>query len=125
LVLRGTETGVVIAMAQVLLPFMIFSLYSNMTKIDRRLLLASSSLGGSKTTSFFRIYLPLSLPGIVSGSIIVFVTALGFYIIPGLVGSPSQQMLSQLIYTLIDVSLNTPLASAAAVVLLVAALVIV
>ncbi len=125
LVLRGTETGVVIAMAQVLLPFMIFSLYSNMTKIDRRLLLASSSLGANKTRSFLRIYLPLSVPGIVSGSVIVFVTALGFYIIPGLVGSPSQQLLSQLIYTLIDVSLNTPLASAAAVVLLICALIIV
>lgn len=125
LVLRGTEAGVVIAMAQVLLPFMIFSLYSNMVKIDRRLLLASSSLGARTWISFLRVYLPLSVPGIVSGSVIVFVTALGFYIIPGLVGSPSQQLLSQLIYTLIDVSLNTPLASAAAVVLLVGALIIV
>jgi putative spermidine/putrescine transport system permease protein len=125
MVLRGTTTGVVIAMVQIMLPFMIFPLYSAMVGIDRRLELAASSLGASRWTAFWRVHFPLSLPGVVGGSVIVFVTSLGFYIIPGLIGSPSHQLLSHLIYTLINTVLDVPLASAASVVLLLLALVVV
>lgn len=124
-VLRGSTLGVTVAMVQVMLPFMIFPLYSAMIGIDRRLRIASTSLGANGWTTFWRIYWPLSLPGVVSGWVIVFITSLGFYIIPGLVGSPQEQLLSQLIYTLIDTVLNVPLASAASMLLLVMALAVV
>lgn len=125
LVLRGTTTGVTIAMVQVMLPFMIFPLYSAMAGIDTRLERASTSLGANRWTTFRDIWFPLSMPGVIGGSVIVFVTSLGFYVIPGLVGSPSNQLLSHLIYSLINTVLNIPLASAASVVMLLMALLVV
>lgn len=125
LVLRGTTLGVTIAMVQVMLPFMIFPLYSAMAGIDARLERAATSLGATRWTTFRDIWIPLSMPGVIGGSVIVFVTSLGFYIIPGLVGSPSNQLLSHLIYSLINTVLNIPLASAASVVMLVMALFVV
>jgi putative spermidine/putrescine transport system permease protein len=125
LVLRGTTTGVTIAMVQVMLPFMIFPLYSAMAGIDTRLERAATSLGATKWTTFRDIWFPLSMPGVIGGSVIVFVTSLGFYVIPGLVGSPSNQLLSHLIYSLINTVLNIPLASAASVVMLLMALLVV
>ncbi|KKB84440.1 hypothetical protein VW29_10865 [Devosia limi DSM 17137] len=125
LVLRGSTFGVSLAMVQVMLPFMIFPLYSAMAGIDTRLERAATSLGASRWTIFYRIWLPLTRPGIIGGSVIVFVTSLGFYVIPGLVGSPSNQLLSHLIYSLINTTLNIPLASASSVVMLVLALLVV
>ncbi|WP_116654467.1 ABC transporter permease [Pelagibacterium sediminicola] len=125
LVLRGTTTGVTAAMVQVMLPFMILPLYSAMAGIDKRLERASTSLGATKWTTFRDIWFPLSMPGVIGGSVIVFVTSLGFYLIPGLVGSPSNQLLSHLIYSLINTVLNIPLASAASVIMLLMALLVV
>ncbi|WP_458793059.1 ABC transporter permease [Yoonia sp. MH D7] len=125
LVLRGTTTGVTIAMVQVMLPFMIFPLYSAMAGIDTRLERAATSLGATRWATFRDVWLPLSMPGIIGGSVIVFVTSLGFYVIPGLVGSPSNQLLSHLIYSMINTVLNVPLASAASVVMLLLALLVV
>ena len=125
LVLRGTTLGVVLAMVQIMLPFMIFPLYSAMAGIDTRLERAATSLGANRLTTFREIWLPLSMPGIIGGSVIVFVISLGFYVIPGLVGSPSNQLLSYLIYSLINTVLDVPLASALSVVMLLLALVVV
>jgi len=83
-----TQTGVVIGMAQVLLPFMILPLYSVMKGIDLRLMRAAQSLGARPSRAFFTVYLPLSLPGVYAGAIIVFILALGFYITPALLGGP-------------------------------------
>lgn len=93
-----TTLGVAIGMTQVLLPFMVLPLYSSMAKIDRRLLTASSSLGANGITTFFKIYLPLSRPGIFAGCVTVFILGLGFYIIPSLLGSPQEAMMPSLIY---------------------------
>lgn len=125
LVLRGTTAGVTVAMVQVMLPFMIFPLYSAMAGIDMRLERASTSLGATRWTTFRDIWFPLSMPGVIGGSVIVFVTSLGFYVIPGIVGSPSNQLLSYLIYSLINTILDIPLASAASVVMLLLALLVV
>ncbi|NYT76931.1 ABC transporter permease subunit [Alcaligenaceae bacterium] len=125
LVLRGTTLGVNLAMVQIMLPFMIFPLYSVMAGFDNRLGTASTSLGAHRRTTFWRIYFPLSMPGVVSGSVIVFVTSLGFYIIPGMVGGPSSQLLSYLIYSLVNNDLNVVMASTASVVMLVSALILV
>lgn len=93
-----TTFGVGIGMTQVLLPFMVLPLYSAMERIDRRLLPASASLGASGFTTFTHVYLPLSRPGIFSGCVSVFILGLGFYIIPSLLGSPKEAMISSLIY---------------------------
>ncbi len=92
-----TQTGVVIGMAQVLLPFMILPLYSVMKGIDLRLMRAAESLGARPSRAFFTVYLPLSLPGVYAGAIIVFILALGFYITPALLGGPRSTMLSTLV----------------------------
>lgn len=92
-----TPVGVVIGMAQVLLPFMILPLYSVMRSIDLRLIQAARSLGASPVRAFWQIYLPLSLPGVFAGAIIVFILSLGFYITPALLGGPRSTMLSTLV----------------------------
>lgn len=115
-----TQTGVVIGMAQVLLPFMILPLYSVMKTIDLRLVQAARSLGASPVRAFLQIYLPLSLPGVYAGAIIVFILALGFYITPALLGGPRSTMLSTLIQHQVLSLLNWGRGGAMGVVLLVA-----
>lgn len=119
-----TTLGVAIGMVQILLPFMVLPLYSSMAKIDRRLLLASSSLGANGITTFFKVYLPLSLPGIFAGSVTVFILGLGFYIIPSLLGSPSEAMMSSLIQLQVSRFLQWGHGSALGVALLVATVLI-
>ncbi len=92
-----TQLGVTIGMTQVLLPFMIMPLYAVMRGIDLRLLQAARSLGARPISTFFQIYLPLSLPGIFAGGTIVFILSLGFYITPLLLGGSQSTMLSTLI----------------------------
>lgn len=96
-VLLGTTTGVVIAMSQVLLPYMVLPLYSNMSGIDRRLLLAGQALGSTPARAFFRIYFPLTIRGLVSGAILVFALSFGFYVTPAILGSPQQSLIAQLL----------------------------
>ncbi|RVC79446.1 ABC transporter permease [Mesorhizobium sp. M4A.F.Ca.ET.022.05.2.1] len=115
-----TQTGVVIGMAQVLLPFMILPLYSVMKGIDLRLMRAAQSLGASPFHAFFTVYLPLSLPGVYAGAIIVFILALGFYITPALLGGPRSTMLSTLVQTQVLSLLQWGRGGAMGVVLLVA-----
>src|SRR5690606_34146321 len=95
--LLGTTTGVALSMTQVLLPFMVLPLFSVMQQIDHRLLLAGQSLGASRLSAFRKVYLPLSLPGVVSGASLVFVLALGFYVTPALLGSPQHALIAQVI----------------------------
>jgi putative spermidine/putrescine transport system permease protein len=96
--IRNT-TGVTIGMAQVMLPFAVLPMYAVMQKIDRRLLNAAEGCGARPVAAFARIFVPLSLPGVLAGMSIVFIISLGFFITPQLLGSPSNALLSQLIYT--------------------------
>ena len=96
-VLYGTTGGVIMAMSQVMLPFMVLPLYSSLGPIDRRLLLAARGLGSSPVRAFWKIYWPLSRGGVVAGLILVFTLSLGFYVTPALVGSPQQSQISQLL----------------------------
>lgn len=100
-----TTFGVALGMCQVLLPFMVLPLYSSMSKIDKQLLPAAMNLGANPVTAFFTVYLPLSRPGILSGGITVFILGLGFYIIPALLGSSKEIMVSALIQQQISVFL--------------------
>jgi putative spermidine/putrescine transport system permease protein len=119
--IRNT-TGVLIGMVQVLLPFMVLPLYSAMNNVDLRLLQASSSLGARPFVTFTRIFMPLALPGVVSGSLLVFIQALGFYITPALLGSPSEMLISQAIYLQVNGQLQWGRGSVLGVILLVATL---
>jgi putative spermidine/putrescine transport system permease protein len=119
-----TQTGVVIGMAQVLLPFMILPLYSVMRGIDLRLVQAARSLGARPSLAFLQVYLPLSLPGVFAGAIIVFILALGFYITPALLGGPRSTMLSTLVQSQVLSLLNWGRGGAMGVVLLVSTFVL-
>jgi len=88
-------TGVYIGMVQVQLPLMIFPLYAALARFDRKLSAAAQSLGSSPADAFFRITLPSSMPGIVSGCTLVFLSCLGFYITPALLGGPDDYMIAQ------------------------------
>jgi putative spermidine/putrescine transport system permease protein len=92
------ETGTLIGMTQVQLPLMIFTLYGTMRRIDPTLTRAAESLGAHPLTGFFKIFLPLSLPGIASGCALVFTSSLGFYVTPALLGGPGQFVATQSIY---------------------------
>lgn len=119
--LLNTTFAVYIAMVHVLLPFMVLPLYASLRGIDAALLRAAASLGAPPSAVFRRIVLPLSLPGVSAGCVLVFVLALGFYITPALVGGPRDLMMSILIQQQIDV-FNWPLGSALGVVLLATAM---
>lgn len=114
-----TNLGVVIGMSQILLPFMVLPLYAVMSGIDRRLVLASSSLGARPLTSFARIWIPLTMPGIGAGALMVFISSLGFYVTPALLGSPNNALISQQIYVQVNSLLEWGRGAAMGVVLLV------
>jgi len=97
LTLIYNRVGVVIGMSHILLPFMILPLYSVLTRIDPTLSNAAASLGAPPVRNFLYVYLPLSLPGLFAGSLLVFVMGLGYYITPALLGGPGDAMIAQLI----------------------------
>jgi putative spermidine/putrescine transport system permease protein len=117
--------AVILGMTQILLPFMVLPLYANLRTIDESFMRAAANLGARPAIAFARVYLPLSLPGIAAGSLIVFIYALGFYITPALLGSPSDALLSQLVVTQISQLLDFGFGSAMAGVLLIVTLVLV
>ncbi|MBN8630675.1 MAG: ABC transporter permease [Rhodobacterales bacterium] len=114
-------TGTIVAMTHVLLPFMILPLYSVMRVIPPSYARAARSLGATSWTTFRRVYLPQTLPGIAAGSLLVFILAVGYYITPALVGGADGQLISNLISFHMSKS-NWSLAAAIAGMLLVAIL---
>jgi putative spermidine/putrescine transport system permease protein len=114
------QTGVLIAMTHILLPFMILPLYSVMKTIPPSYVRAAKSLGASNWTAFWRVYFPQSMPGVGAGAILVFILAIGYYITPELVGGSSGVFISNRIAFHISNSLNWGLAAALATILLAA-----
>ncbi len=106
-----------LVMVYVYLPFMVLPLYSQLIKLDHRLLEAASDLGAGPVKSFFAITLPLSKNGIIAGSMLVFVPAVGEFVIPELVGSSENLMIGKVLWTTFFEQGNWPLASALAVVM--------
>lgn len=111
--------SVSVGMIQVMLPLMILTLYGAFVRIDMRLMLAAQVHGANPLGAFRTIFLPLSLPAVFGASLLVFVTSLGFFITPALLGSPRETMISQTIMSLAADLLDWGAASAASVVLLV------
>lgn len=88
-------TGVIIGMVHVMMPFLILPLYASMKAIDGNLMRAAANIGSSPTHAFFRVFLPLSMPGLIAGTIMIFVMSLGFYITPALLGGGRVRMIAQ------------------------------
>jgi putative spermidine/putrescine transport system permease protein len=117
LTLIRTTGGVIIGMSHILLPFMVLPMYAVMRRIDPEYGRAAANLGASPLSAFLRIFLPLSLPGVLAGSLLVFVLALGFYITPALLGGLRDQMISQLIVQQIQQRLDWGFGTAMSVLL--------
>jgi len=116
------QTGTIVAMTHILLPFMILPLYSVMKGISPSYVRAARSLGANQLTAFVKVYLPLTVPGIGAGCILVFILAIGYYITPALVGGQSGQLISNSIAYHMQESLNWGLAASIGAILLFAVL---
>ena len=115
-------TGSIIGMVHIMLPFLILPLYATMRNIDTDLVRAAVGLGSSPRGAFWRVFFPMSLPGLFAGIVLVFILSLGFYVTPALLGGGRVQMLAQRIESTITVYSNWGAASALGVVLLLLAL---
>jgi len=116
--------GVVIAMVHILLPFMILPLYSVMKSVPSNYLRAAVSLGSPPLAAFFRVYLPQTYPGVAAGGLLVFITCIGYYVTPALLGGPADQMLSYYVAQYTNVEVNWGMACALGGVLLTTTLVL-
>jgi ABC-type spermidine/putrescine transport system permease subunit I len=116
--------SVTVGMTHALLPYVVLPLFAVMLGIDRRLLQAAASLGAGPLAQFWRVFLPLSLPGVLAGGLLVFILALGFFITPALLGGPKDTMIAMLISQQTSSLLNWPLAAALSAVLLTVTLVL-
>ena len=114
-----TETAVLIGMAYILLPFMFLPIYASVEKLDRSLVEASSDLGGSPFQTFFRLTLPLTLPGIAAGAVLVFIPSLGNFIVPDILGGAKVLMIGNLIEQQFLSARNWPFGSALSVMIMV------
>lgn len=110
--------GVTIGLVHVLLPYMIMPLYAAMIAVDPRLVPAARTLGATRVAAFWTVFVPLTLPGITAGGLLVFVSTLGAFVTPALLGGPQDQVVSQLIEMQVNTSLNAGFASAIAFVML-------
>ncbi len=111
-------TGTLVAMTHILLPFMILPLFSVMKTISPYYVKAARSLGANPFRAFRQVYLPLTIPGIGAGSLLVFILAIGYYITPALVGGASGQLIGNFIALHMSKTLNWGLAAAMGTILL-------
>lgn len=117
--LSYNQFGTIIAMVHILLPFMVLPLYSAMQKIPQNLSQAGASLGGSPLHVFLRVFLPLSMSGVLAGVTLVFVLCLGFYITPELMGGGKSMMVSMIVSRNVEIYNSWGAASSVSVVLLI------
>ncbi|MFZ5782457.1 MAG: ABC transporter permease [Pseudomonadota bacterium] len=115
----GTEWAVHLGIVYAYLPFMVLPLYAALEKLDTGLLEAASDLGAGPLTAFLTVTLPLSLPGIVAGCLLVFIPAVGEFVIPDLLGGTDTLMIGKVLWDEFFLNGDWPLASAVAVCLLV------
>src|SRR5579864_8294724 len=109
--------GVQVGMVHVLLPFMVFPLLGVMSRIDLNVVRIARSLGATPSRAFLHVFLPLSLPGVAAGCVLVFLLAIGFYVTPALLGGPGEITLATLIDMMINTLLNWGLAATLGVLL--------
>jgi putative spermidine/putrescine transport system permease protein len=115
--MANTPLGGLIAMSVTFIPFMVLPLVSSLSSIDRNLEEASTNLGANPVQTFFRVVFPLSLPGLMGGSVLVIIIALTSFVTPRIVGGPGMSMLGVDIYNNTIVYLNWPQGAAVGIVL--------
>ncbi len=120
LALIFNRAGVVIAMTHVLLPFMVLPIFSVLIALPKNLVPAAASMGATPLRAFWRVLLPLAMPGILAGTLLVFMLSIGYYITPALVGGPNDQMISSIIAFYALQTANWGMAGALGVILFVA-----
>jgi len=118
LTLVNNLVGVTVGMTYIMLPFLVMPLHATLRSIDASTLRAAAICGASRWQAFWRVLVPLAMPGVASGALMVFVMALGYFVTPALLGGPSYMMLAELVAQLVQELLNWGLAGAAAFVLL-------
>ncbi len=112
--LLNTQFGLIVALVHILVPYMVFPIFSALASLDRNVERAASTLGARGWRVFFEVTLPLSRSGIVMGSALVFTLTAGAVVTPALMGPRDARVLGQMVYELVSSVLNWPLASAAA-----------
>jgi putative spermidine/putrescine transport system permease protein len=112
-------TGVLIGMVHGMIPLAILTMLPVMQNIDKRLMPAATTLGASHLRAFWQIFFPMSMPGVAAAGLLVFITCIGFFIVPALLGGAKQTMISQLIITSIQELLNWNFAGAISLMLLI------
>lgn len=122
--LMYNKFGVVVGMTYILLPYMVMTLFSVMRGIDSNLIRAARGMGATSAYAFWKIYFPLSVPGVLSGSLIVFILAIGFFVTPALMGGPSDVMIAMLIQRQVELTLNWSLAAIMSLLLLAVTLIL-
>lgn len=122
--LLHTTFAVNVGMVHMMLPFMILALFSVMKGIDLNLLKAAASLGANSFQTFLKVYLPLTLPGVAAGSLLVFIFSLGFFITPALLGGRGDMMISTLIEAQVSELLNWGFAASLSIILLIMTLIL-
>jgi putrescine transport system permease protein len=115
----GTEWAIHLGIVYAYLPFMVLPLYATLEKLDWSLLEAAADLGAKPVAAFFTVTLPLSLPGIVAGCLLVFIPAVGEFVIPDLLGGTNTLMIGKVLWDEFFTNADWPLASAVAIVLLI------
>ena len=118
LVMLQTDFAVYVGIVYTYLPFMILPLYTNLVKLDQSLLEASADLGSRPWQTFLSVTLPLSMPGVIAGSLLVFIPALGEFVIPALLGGPDTLMIGRVLWDEFFSNRDWPVASAVAIAML-------
>lgn len=119
LTMMQTDFAVYVGIIYSYLPFFILPLYTNLVKLDPALLEASADLGARPITTFFNVTLPLSMPGVIAGAMLVFIPAIGEFVIPSLLGGPGTQMIGRILWDEFFSKTNWPRAAALAMIMLV------
>ena len=118
IVMMHTNFAVYVGIVSSYLPFMILPLYANLERLDTTLLEAAADLGCRPTKAFVHITLPLSIPGIIAGSLLVFIPAIGEFVIPALLGGPDTLMIGRVLWDEFFANRDWPVASAVAIAIL-------
>jgi putrescine transport system permease protein len=119
LVMMQTDFAVYVGIVYSYLPFFILPLYTNLVKLDPALLEASADLGARPFRTFLSITLPLSMPGVIAGAMLVFIPAIGEFVIPSLLGGPGTQMIGRILWDEFFGKTNWPRAAALAITMLI------
>jgi len=113
------EFAVILGLVHIMLPFMILPIFTSIDRIDQALLDASKSLGAGNVRTFFEVTVPLSLPGISAGCLLVFIISVGAFLTPAILGGPKDMMIAMLIQQNFLMLFDWPFGSAAAIIYLV------